>query len=67
MYRGKRFLITQPILYNFCGSTMVTIELARYLASEGLMSHFILARMGNRLKVRLIMNLGLLGGVITCP
>lgn len=35
MYRGKRFLITQPILYNFCGSTMVTIELARYLASEG--------------------------------
>lgn len=30
---GKRFLITQPMVRSFCGSTMVTLELAKYLSS----------------------------------
>lgn len=32
---GKRFLITQPMIRSFCGSTMVTLELAKYLSSVG--------------------------------
>ena len=32
---GKKFLITQPMIRSFCGSTMVTLELAEYLASVG--------------------------------
>ena len=32
---GKRFLITQPMIRSFCGSTMVTLELAEYLSSIG--------------------------------
>lgn len=34
-YKGKRFLITQPMIYGYNGSTMVTIELAEYLQSRG--------------------------------
>ena len=33
--RKKRILITQPILHSFCGSTLVTIELAEYLKKIG--------------------------------
>lgn len=33
--KDKRFLITQPMMHSFCGSTVVTIELADYLKSEG--------------------------------
>lgn len=33
--RGKRFLITQPMIRSFCGSTMVTLEFAEYLAFVG--------------------------------
>lgn len=32
---NKRILITQPILHNFCGSTVVTIELADYFKKKG--------------------------------
>ncbi|MBR6134217.1 hypothetical protein IKQ38_01930 [Candidatus Saccharibacteria bacterium] len=32
---NKRILITQPILHNFCGSTVVTIELAEYFKKCG--------------------------------
>lgn len=32
---GKRFLITQPIIRNFTGSIVVTLELAAYLQSQG--------------------------------
>jgi len=32
---GKRFLITQPFLNVFCGSAIVTMELAEYLKSNG--------------------------------
>lgn len=32
---GKRFLITQPMIRSFCGSTMVALELAKYLSSVG--------------------------------
>lgn len=35
MYSGKQFLITQPMIYGYNGSTMVTVELARYLTDEG--------------------------------
>lgn len=35
MYSGKRFLITQPMMYGYNGSTMVTVELAEYLQSMG--------------------------------
>ena len=35
MYSGKRFLITQPMIYGYNGSTMVTVELTRYLIDEG--------------------------------
>lgn len=35
MYCGKRFLITQPMIYGYNGSTMVAVELARYLIDEG--------------------------------
>ena len=34
-FSGKRFLITQPMIRSFCGSTMVTLELADYLSSVG--------------------------------
>ena len=34
-FNGKRILITQPILHSFCGSTVVTIELAEYLQKCG--------------------------------
>ena len=33
--KGKRFLIAQPMICSFCGSTMVTLELAKYLSSVG--------------------------------
>ena len=33
--KGKSFLITQPMIRSFCGSTMVTLELAKYLLSAG--------------------------------
>ncbi len=32
---GKRFLITQPMMHWICGSTIVTLELAEYLKSQG--------------------------------
>lgn len=32
---GKRFLINQPMIRSFCGSTVVTLELAKYLSSVG--------------------------------
>lgn len=32
---GKKFLITQPMIRSFCGSTMVALELADYLISIG--------------------------------
>lgn len=32
---GKKFLITQPMIRSFCGSTMVTLELAEYLTLVG--------------------------------
>lgn len=32
---GKRFLITQPMMHWICGSTVVTLELAEYLKSQG--------------------------------
>lgn len=35
MYSGKRFLITQPMMYGYNGSTMVTVELAEYLQNMG--------------------------------
>lgn len=34
-YANKRFLITQPMIYGYNGSTMVTVELAEYLQSQG--------------------------------
>lgn len=34
-FSGKRFLITQPMIRSFCGSTMVTFELAEFLTSVG--------------------------------
>lgn len=34
-FSGKRFLIAQPMIRSFCGSTMVTLELAEYLISVG--------------------------------
>lgn len=33
--RGKRFLITQPMIHGLNGSTIVALELAEYLQSEG--------------------------------
>ena len=34
-YANKRFLITQPMIYGYNVSTMVTVELAEYLQSQG--------------------------------
>lgn len=34
-FRGIRFLLTQPMIHGINGSTMVTLELAEYLSSEG--------------------------------
>jgi len=34
-FRGKRFLITQPVIHELNGSTVVTIELADYLRGHG--------------------------------
>lgn len=34
MYRGKRFLITQPMIHHLNGSTIVALELATYLSEE---------------------------------
>ena len=33
--KGKRVLITQPMMHWICGSTVVALELAEYLQSEG--------------------------------
>ena len=33
--KGKRFLITQPMMHWICGSTVVALELAEYLKSSG--------------------------------
>ena len=33
--QSSRILICQPIMHSFCGSTLVTIELAEYLYSQG--------------------------------
>ena len=37
--KGKRFLITQPMIHGFNGSTMATFELATYLLSRGASVH----------------------------